>query len=405
MIINRHSIQFKINLIFIIALAAVVFALLIMVRINDRAQQRALMHKIPKMMKTVQASGSLDAAKLADVLLGHDLIPVPAQEARAIRRKAHRPGPPPEPHHPIIMLRHAKALYLQIDRGDVHLLFKDVSKSAGRFDGLILLLIAVILFLILLYGWIRRGIRPIKTLQRQIERYGEGERDIDIRSDRQDEIGQLANALHEALSKIETLTTARRLFMRNILHELNTPITKGRLIAELSDGPNKPILENIFHRLESLIQELVEVEKMTSNLRELHVARYRTVELVDDACERLYLDAEVDHALHNASLACDFTLMSIVFKNLIDNGIKYGGGLQIAQEDDGVHFISRGAPLAYAFEYYLQPFMRQGEGHETGGFGLGLYIAHEIITQHGYTLQYHHKDGKNDFTLIISSKS
>lgn len=396
---NRHSLQFKINLIFLIALSAIIFAIVILVRLNQGFHQKTLMHKIPQMMKTVRASRPVDPDRLADILLGYELKPVaPMQQ---ILKKAHRIGPPPHRHRPVTMLRDGKTLYLHVKTRSFEALLKDVSRPKGRFDGLIMLLGGVIIFLVLLYAWIRRGLRPIKMLQRQIERYGEGERPIDTRSNRRDEIGQLSNAFYDAMTKIESLITARQLFMRNILHELNTPITKGKLIAELTDGSNRTILDNIFHRLESLMQELVEIEKMTAKHRDLTLRRYRIIDLIDDACERLYLDKSIPHDLKDETIECDFTLMSIVFKNLIDNGLKYGQALHVEHKQDGIHFISGGPPLTYDFTHYVQPFMRQHHDVSSkNGLGLGLYIAHEIVLRHGRSLTYRHESGRNDFAVI-----
>ncbi len=52
--------------------------------------------------------------------------------------------------------------------------------------------------------------------------------------------------------------------MRNIMHELKTPITKGRIIIEtIDDDMAKRVLKNAFERMNELISDLAEVERVT----------------------------------------------------------------------------------------------------------------------------------------------
>ena len=90
--------------------------------------------------------------------------------------------------------------------------------------------------------------------------------------------------------------------------------------------------------------------------------------------------------------------MSIVFKNLIDNALKYGQNPEIIYENDMLSFISEGEALQGDFNAYLAPFSDK-KSSGTSGFGLGLYIVKEVLNMHNMGLEYTYHDGKNQFTI------
>ncbi len=72
-----------------------------------------------------------------------------------------------------------------------------------------------------------------------------------------DEIGKIAKSFDDAITYINTLSASKNLFMRNLMHELKTPITKGRIIVEmLEDEATKKVLIRAFERMNELISEL-----------------------------------------------------------------------------------------------------------------------------------------------------
>ena len=182
--------------------------------------------------------------------------------------------------------------------------------------------------------------------------------------------------------------------MRNIYHELNTPITKGKILAELiEDSKNKKILESLFERLDNLVKELYKIERITSKNYKLQRKKIPIIELIDSAKELLYLD-KIPHNITNERLFCDFDAMVIVFKNLIDNAIKYGKEAKILYENGSICFLSKGEKLEHNLSYYTQAFVSENES-----LGFGLYIVEEILAMHNMQLYYYHKNGVNYFCI------
>jgi two-component system OmpR family sensor kinase len=130
----------------------------------------------------------------------------------------------------------------------------------------------------------------------------------------------------------------------------------------------------------------------------LHTRPVRLIELIDQARDLLYLDQTIPTNIIDEMIEADFATMSIAFKNLIDNGRKYGKHLIIKHTENGVEFVSEGDPLTHPLSYYIEPFSA-GDTRSNKGFGLGLYIVNEIAVKHGMKLSYRHQEGKNIFAL------
>ena len=117
--------------------------------------------------------------------------------------------------------------------------------------------------LVSMYILLWRNLLPLKQLFNQIQLYGEGGVFRPFSSKGKDEIALIANALSDALEKQNRLKSSRELFLRNMMHELKTPITKGKLIVELeTPSPNITLLGKLFSRMEHLIHQMAQIEKM-----------------------------------------------------------------------------------------------------------------------------------------------
>jgi two-component system OmpR family sensor kinase len=256
------------------------------------------------------------------------------------------------------------------------------------------------MLLAFIYLQLRRSLKPLGRLEADIRRYGEGKalRPRPELTNGNDEIARLARAFYEAEEKLRRLGDSRRLFLRNILHELNTPVTKGKLLAEISEEPRtREMLHSIFGRLTLLLEELARVERLAAATEALPLRPVRIVDLIDQARDRLYREEPIPYEGPDRAILADFASMAIVFKNLIDNGLKYGGDLRIRLRGDSLEFVSRGEALARELDWYLEPFSREESGGE--GFGLGLYIVREILRRQGMELGYRHENGTNLFVV------
>ncbi|MCV6607324.1 MAG: ArsS family sensor histidine kinase [Campylobacterales bacterium] len=280
--------------------------------------------------------------------------------------------------------------------GDVFL-FKDLRHKTPYFPFLFFGLFASLLITIFSYLAVIKKLKPLNTLEESVKEFGQGSLDISLNIKGDDEISRLAKSFTDALANIKMLKGSRDFFIRNIMHELKTPIAKGKITLELlDDQKNKERLTKVFHRLENLINELASVESIISGSNGHEKRDYRVIDLIDGAKDLMFeqdLDVEIEGV--DKTIFCDYTLFTILFKNLIDNGVKHSvdSKVYVKQNGDTLEFINYGHKMKKDLEELTKPF----EKTESAGFGLGLYIVDTILTRHEKKLHYRYEEGKSIF--------
>jgi two-component system OmpR family sensor kinase len=267
--------------------------------------------------------------------------------------------------------------------------------------------LSLVIFLLFSYSFILKSIKPLQELEESIRRFGDGDKSIKLNISSNDEVGRISKEFDTAVKKITDLEKSRELFLRNIIHELKTPITKGKLVlALLQDSSYIDTLQRVFNRLDSLINEMANIEKLTSKSAELDFHPYQIGEILDHSIKLGFLEMssiEIIGDVHRV-VKVDLQLFSILCKNLIDNGIKYSNNKKIIIEiqPKRVSFISDGDMLEKEFNEYLKPF-NHSQVTSQRGFGLGLYIANETLLRHNSHLHYMHTQNRNIFYFDLSS--
>ncbi len=273
-------------------------------------------------------------------------------------------------------------------KGSRIMIFEDLQSKANK--KMPLLLIGLILsssILILSYLAVLRKIRPLKKLEKNIKKFGEGNLEISTKSSGNDEISRLANSFDKAISNINKLKKSREFFLRNIMHELKTPITKGKITtALLEDSSNKERLSRVFNRLELLINEFACIERIIAGAKEENIKEYRVVDLIDGARDLLFEQGEIKIGNISKSITVDYNLFTVALKNIIENAFKHSKDrtIFIEEKENKIEFSSFGKPLKKSLEEYIKPF----EKDNSDGFGLGLYIIDTVLKHHNYKLEY-----------------
>lgn len=258
--------------------------------------------------------------------------------------------------------------------------------------------------LITTYMSIMNSFKPLQHLSKNIRKFASGDMDSEYRSNQKDEIAEVANEFSNAVKKIRHLILSRQLFLRTIMHELKTPIGKGRIVAEMIDDDlQKNRLVNIFERLNLLLNEFSKVEQLVSQSYKLNIKEYPVSSLLEQASDMLMLEYSKNCVYINIGedklMKADFDLMSLAMKNLLDNAIKHSKNKKVfvTSLPNGLRFSNKGEPLAYSIEHYLVAFTRDKKSE---GMGLGLYIIKNILEYHGYALEYSYQDDSHCFDII-----
>ena len=293
--------------------------------------------------------------------------------------------------------------YLKVQHVDKILLLKDNDYQPYRYDIIKIIFSLVAIILLAAYVFVIRKLKPLRKLKRQIAKFAAGEIDeVQNVSSGNDEISEVAEAFYDAVCQIKNLNASRKLFLRNIMHELKTPITKGRLAAEMIEkSKNQERLVSVFIKLENLINEFAAVEQVTSNIALNNTKICRIDDVIDEALDIAMVDpGQVNISkLEDVNLNADFKLLAIAAKNMIDNALKYSPNkhVNITITRESIKFINEGERLSKELRHYVEPFTK-GESAQKS-FGLGLYIVENIIKAHKLTLSYEYKNGLNVFSF------
>jgi two-component system OmpR family sensor kinase len=300
------------------------------------------------------------------------------------------------------ILKYGGEFYLLIKSHRVKILLKDRQKSYFLYKNILGYTVSI-LFLALLYFWIINSLKPLKVLQKKIREVGGGNLNIDFKSSRVDEVADISNAFDKSLEHIRSLIDSRQLFLRTIMHELKTPIAKGRLLNEfLKDVEQRGRYDSIFERLEILIEEFAKIEKMFSSNYEIKLGLYNIEDILFHALELMFVDEvwiqqrvkiiKKDHIL----IESDFELFALALKNLLDNAIKYSTDhkVEVYIEAEFIEIVSSGDRLQGEFQEYIKPFNQKSQSS-----GLGLYIVDNIARMLGLDFSYRFSSNKNIFTI------
>ena len=327
-----------------------------------------------------------------------------------------------DPKERLDILQNAKLLYIKntvfgrvriYERGKEHyiyvqslgynLMLKDLKSRPYKRKIALLLLALFSGILTFIYTILRKKLSPLKELDAEVQKFADGELDLHIKEYGNDEIGKIAATFKKAIHSLKEQLESKNLFMRNMMHELKTPITKGRILAEsIDDFEDKQLLIKSFERMNEIITELAQVEKLTSRNITLHPQIVSFDALVERAKKLLLCEGDcIVKEYSNFRITVDPDHFALVLKNLIDNAVKFSPDRKaiIRATPKKIEVLSKGEPLKHPLSYYTEPFSQ--EEKKNSGFGLGLYIVNSILNIHGAKLGYRHEDGYNIFEIVL----
>ena len=268
------------------------------------------------------------------------------------------------------------------------------------------ILISVDIFLlVLIFLYIFKLLSPLKIITKEITNFANGDLSSRININSKDEIGILANSFNKMATSLENSIKTREELLRDIGHELRTPIAKGKFaIEKIDDFSQKELLKKIFIDLETLTNELIELEKL--NLTKLNLSTFSAETLIIESLGKLYLEDESKIEINineDFKISGDLYYLSTALKNLIDNALKYATSYPIIIETNKneISISNKGTKLSKELEYYLKPFTQ--ELSQRDGFGLGLSIVKKIMDKHGFQVDYSYKNEFNSFIINFTN--
>ena len=291
--------------------------------------------------------------------------------------------------------------YIYVQQYGYNIMLKDSDGHNYSMAFIIAGFIVSILTFLILYEILKRKLKPLKLLNKQLIEFSNGNKDVKLNYTSQDEVGTIAKSFNEAINIINNQSKSKDLFMRNMMHELKTPITKAMFIAEtLENEKTRENLQRAFKRMDDIIKELATVEKLTSKNTMIYKEENSFLNIYTRTLEIMMINPNnITANIEDFDLKVDNSMMPIALKNLIDNAIKFSPNKKaiIKANKEKIEIISLGEQLKHELSYYTEAFSQ--EEKRSDGFGLGLYIVKTIVNLHGYKLEYKYEDGKNYFII------
>lgn len=289
--------------------------------------------------------------------------------------------------------------------GDNFIVAKDIESDFWEENRLKVFFLPIMLILGVLYVISFTLINPLNKLGYAIKEFAKGKYERDLKTNRKDEIGDLIRAFNFMGEKIFKMLKSRELILRNIGHELKTPLAKMKLILALEKNKTGEFkkLERYVGDMQKISDNMLEFERVNSGNIVITNEAFLSETLIFEALSS-FSDEENRISVNfgeNFSILGDLRLLSVALKNLVENGLKYGKDGRVYIESNSKQIIvkNEGDKLEHDISYYLEPFCRDSSHSAVSGHGLGLSIVSEILFLHHYHLEYNYKDGFHIFSL------
>ncbi len=245
------------------------------------------------------------------------------------------------------------------------------------------------------------------------------------------ETKQIIDTFNKILERIRVLDASRQEFVSNVSHELKTPITSIRVLADsLTSEEDVPVdiyrefmldISEEIDRETKIINDLLSLVRLDKSNSELNISVVNINELTEQILKRVRPIAKkrsieiIFESFRPVTAEIDETKLSLAITNLVENGVKYnndGGWVRVSLNADHKYFFIRVADSGVGIpddekDKIFERFYRvdKARSRETGGTGLGLAITKRVILLHHGAIRVEGRAGEGTvFTVRIPLK-
>ena len=261
-----------------------------------------------------------------------------------------------------------------------------------------------------------------------IENVSAGYSDDVLHVDTFTETKSISEAINKMMGRLKLLDDSREEFVSNVSHELKTPMTSMKVLADsLLEQENLPVemyqefmgdIAKEIDRENKIITDLLSLVKMDKKGQTLNIESININELLEQILKRLKPIAEkknveiVMESFRPVTAEIDETKLSLAISNLVENAVKYNhdnGWVHVSLNADHKFFYVKvedsgiGIPKedqAHVFERFFR--VDKSHSREIGGTGLGLAIARNAVIAHRGAIKVFSEEGEGTtFTVRI----
>lgn len=297
---------------------------------------------------------------------------------------------------------------------------------AGKSNTVEVIIVLAVVMLAVLLSWVM--VRPFARITKSIEAVTEGYDDNYLHENACTETRLISEAFNKMLGRLKVLDDSRQEFVSNVSHELKTPLTSMKVLADsLLAQQDAPVelyqefmgdLSEEIERENKIINDLLSLVKMDKTAATLNIKSENINELVEKILKRLRPIAakqniEVTYeSFRPVTAEVDEMKLSLAISNLVENAIKYnkeGGWVNVSLNADHKNFYIEVADSGMgipdeAKEHIFERFYRVDKSHsrEIGGTGLGLAIARNAVVLHRGAVKVYSQVGEGTtFTVRV----
>lgn len=271
----------------------------------------------------------------------------------------------------------------------------------------IIQLFSIMVILLAALALARMLVKPFRKMADKIGEIQSGYEDtLKITSYTETEI--ISDRFNQLFERMKVIDESREEFVSNVSHELKTPLTSMKVLADSINGQEDVPIElyrefmsdigNEIDRETKIINDLLSLVKMDRSAADLNISSVNINELLESILKRLRPIAQRQHielvleSFRPVSAEVDEVKLTLAITNLVENGIKYNkpeGWVHVSLNADHQYFYVKvedsgiGIPED-SLEHIYERFYRVDKSHsrEIGGTGLGLAIARNTILMH-----------------------
>ena len=294
-------------------------------------------------------------------------------------------------------------------------------EQRATLTGLFFLITLIVMVLLVIF--MRKSFR---NMQNELDIIAEGHQEESMSESGFKEFNRMAVSFNKIVNRYKELENTRQEFVSNVSHELKTPITSMKILADsLLMQENVPVeiyedfMNDIVHEIDrenQIINDLLTLVKMDKTQADLNISPTNINELLEVLLKRISPIAEQRNitirleTMRQVVAEVDEVKLSLACNNIIENAVKYnhdGGKVDVSLNGDHKFFYIRVKDTGVGIpedcqEQIFERFYRvdKARSRETGGTGLGLAISRNVILLHKGSIRVHSKEGEGT-TFII----